>query len=821
MFYFCCDDRRRIAVERSSLNGIDFLEVDDRLDLPPDQRQRSLLVHFIKPLATGALNERSVRIEGGERIKGVKVVKAEIGSGDQAKILTVTVDAAGDFSTYTLRLIKDLKHPQPPGIIDPALSSVQFSFKVECPTDFDCETNRVCPPERRDEPEIDYLSKDYAGFRQLMLDRLSVLSPAWTERHPADIGVTLVELLAYVGDYLSYRQDAIATEAYLGTARRRVSVRRHARLIDHRMHDGRNARVLVQVQAAFDNVRITKGSQLLTLTSGQPSRIDPGSADLNQALAARPVVFETMDEAVLFQSHYRMSFYTWGALECCLPKGATRAALRGGFPELENAVVIFEEVLGPDTGSPADADPSHRHAVRLTRVSVTIDPLGGLFESAYDTGAVAVTEIEWGAEDALPFPLCISSRLSETAGRRRIKDVTIALGNIVLADHGQTISDEELPPVQGPVLFRAPSGAGSRCKPEQPAPIFPRYRPRLKESPVTQAAGGAGRQASAYALMHPGMGDVLPEVILDAKWTARRDLMGSGEFDKHFVVEVEGDGVATLRFGDDQHGARPAEGASFKAAYRVGNGVAGNIGAESLAHIVSNDHGVIGVRNPLPAGVGVEPETIEHVRRIAPGAFRAQERAVTLDDYAEITTRHGHIQQAAATLRWTGSWPTVFVSIDRLGGLPVDEPFKRELRGYLDRFKMAGSDVEVDGPRFVPLEIEMLVCVNADYFRGNVKESLLETFSNRILPNGRRGLFHPDNFTFGQPVYLSPLYAAAQAAPGVDSIDITTFQRQGSPSNIGIEDGKLMMNRLEIARLDNDPNFPDRGVFRLKLRGGK
>ena len=43
----------------------------------------------------------------------------------------------------------------------------------------------------------------------------------------------LVEALAYTADQLSYQQDAVATEAYLGTARRRVSIRRHARLMDY------------------------------------------------------------------------------------------------------------------------------------------------------------------------------------------------------------------------------------------------------------------------------------------------------------------------------------------------------------------------------------------------------------------------------------------------------------------------------------------------------------------------------------------------------------------------------------------------------------
>lgn len=85
------------------------------------------------------------------------------------------------------------------------------------------------PPPNAD--EVSYLSRDYEGLRQLMLDRLSVTLPAFTERHVPDLWVTLVELLAYVGDDLSYYEDAVATEAYLQTARRRISIRRHARLL--------------------------------------------------------------------------------------------------------------------------------------------------------------------------------------------------------------------------------------------------------------------------------------------------------------------------------------------------------------------------------------------------------------------------------------------------------------------------------------------------------------------------------------------------------------------------------------------------------------
>ena len=136
---------------------------------------------------------------------------------------------------------------------------------------------------------------------------------------------------------------------------------------------------------------------------------------------------------------------------------------------------------------------------------------------------------------------------------------------------------------------------------------------------------------------------------------------------------------------------------------------------------------------------------------------------------------------------------------------------------------MAGHDLEINGPLYVSLEIEMTACAKADYFRSDIKAALLQIFSNRVLPDGTRGVFHPDNFSFGQTVYLSPLYAAAMKVEGVAAVTITTFQRQASPDpkQLALHVGKLTLGRLEIARLDNDPNFPEHGVFRLNVEDGK
>nr|MDQ3743674.1 putative baseplate assembly protein [Acidobacteriota bacterium] len=271
MNYFCCDERRRHLVRdpASGLNGIDFLEVLDSDAPSAGERQRVLFVHFLKDLTPNKLTADNVLIEGGERIRDIKALPADTKVGPDPNVLTVVVDKPGDFSIYTLRLVQDVHHAQggggqPPAGFDPVLSAVAFSFKVECPSDFDCRPQRACPPDPAEEPEIDYLAKDYNSFRQLMLDRLSVLMPQWQERNAADLGVALVELLAYVGDHLSYQQDVISTEAYLDTARLRASARRHALLVDYFMHDGCNARAWVQVQVNSDNVLLRSSTPLLT-----------------------------------------------------------------------------------------------------------------------------------------------------------------------------------------------------------------------------------------------------------------------------------------------------------------------------------------------------------------------------------------------------------------------------------------------------------------------------------------------------------------------------------------------------------------------------
>jgi hypothetical protein len=864
MIYFCCDERRREAVrDDGRLNGIDFLDVEDRPEDPDDVRQRRLLVHMLRDVAAATIGLENIRITGGERIRTIRLTRVSLGSADSppvssplstpANVIVIEVAEPGDFSTYVLQFVQPGGDDPPEGF-DPVLSTIEFSFKAGCASPFDCRPRCQCLPERPAGPDINYLARDYASFRQLMLDRFAVLTPGWTERNPADLGIALVESLAYVADYLSYEQDAVATEAYLRTARRRVSVKRHARLIDYFVHEGANARAWIQIalnESAPASVIVdlidAQGHKIefLTRMPDVPTVMETDSPEARAARTKRPEVYEPVTAfkdappptVVLHRAHNRIRFYTWGDERCCLPMGATRATLRGAFPELvPGSVLLFVEEKGPLTGRPGDADPAHRHAVRLRARRVKDDPAGGLFDEPPTAASVPVTEIEWGPEDALPFPLCISSRRTADGTTLLETDVSVALGNILLVDHGRTIRDEALPEVPSPraSLARVAADTGCSCDSAALTPQPARFRPRLANGPVTHASAYTldALETSARALMQWPAQVPLPVVHLDElrpngdRWKPAPDLLDIGEEDKRFVLEVESDGTAFLRFGDGEFMGRPDPGMLLAATYRVGNGTAGNVGRETVAHLVSGQPGlsqVIGrVWNPLPARGGVDPEPVEQVRQHAPAAFRVQERAVTTADYADIVQRFRRdLQKAAATFRWTGSWRTVFVTADRLGGAAVDDVFEREVRESLEAFRMAGQDLEVEPPVSVALDIAMHVCVKRDYFVSDVRNALLDRFSNRTLADGTNGLFHPDNFSFGQPVFLSPFYAAAQAVPGVESVDITTFQRRGVDTTQGLTDGRLDMGRLEIPRLDNDPNFQERGAFTLTLSGGR
>jgi predicted phage baseplate assembly protein len=1039
----CRTDRRRAKIRSRHRNGVDGVEVSDD--------GRTLTVTFLGR-APRKLGPENIRIDGGRRIRGIVAVDVVVERQEDPELddrVRVTVDRSGDNSTYTLSVVEPDAYgfpgttPYPD--FDPRYASADFDFRQMCPTELDCAAGTAVAPAARPQPLINYTARDYASLRKLLLDRMTLTVPDWTERHVPDLGVTLAEVMAYVGDQLSYYQDAVATEAYLDTARRRTSVRRHARLIDYAMHDGCNARTFVTVEACHE-ATLQEGD--FRFVAVDFSHMDPlyrpelGTVVAENELAELSAGYEVFEpvgagDMTILPAHNEIRFWTWGDEECCLVKGATSATLRDEWirhddetdeesSEAESSrrrrpkrrslrlqpgdVLIIEEVVGPGTGAAADADPANRQAVRLVTVTQSVDDL-------YDQPVVEVT---WDVEDALTFSVCLSTRGGQDCCL--ISDVSVARGNVVLVDHGRDLTAcggapevitvppaEIVAPTCAPPEFGCPGGeladpvvalvndlisrTGDResltvehvralaaslgedvttragivldldgerevvlpdTTEDQHAALrtllaqvtYPavrkRFRPVLQNAPVTQrvpfplsgrVAAGQARlldtipnrarerieelwrqvrggkrltreqigeltvlfgertlrrlritdrptqalrellarrtellatkirrldvlrvralaggvldhgivwelsqswgqayvaglapgspvlQGSAQSALATDPRLALPSVTVRSDsgpaWTARRDLLDSGPRDRHFVGEIAESGQLTLRFGDGRHGAAPPPGAKLHVTYRVGNGLAGNVGAEAINHIVlchGKEHDAVErVRNPLVAVGGAEPETLDEVRQLAPLNLRRELlRAVTPEDYATLAAKVPGVQRAAAQGRWTGAGKEIRVAIDPIGQNEPSGALLAAVTRELAQVRRIGHQVTVGPAELVPLEIELWVCVAQGYQHGHVLRALQNALGNN-------GFFHPDALTFGEPVRVSRLVAAASTVPGVLTARVTVLRRQFGQDDGELAAGLLSLGPLEIAQLDNDPDRPENGRLTIVL----
>jgi hypothetical protein len=856
---------------------------------------------------------------------------------------------------------------------------------------------RAGPPPPTPPPTINYLAKDYASFRELILDRLALTLPDWRERHTPDVGIAVAEIMAYAADHLSYQQDAVAQEAYLDTARQRISVRRHARLADYILHEGCNARawvcctpkaalVLLPEQfelqtkpldesakplvfepvrrqrarllergdffdlrrfvwkildggAAEIDCRLSRGllGEMRRLQEADPkaplpedlagrliaelnervlrdqsyAAAEAAAGDLEEIARLNRVAFDAaygpeecvpLDGIYLDPAHERILIYTWQNKDCCLEAGATECVLLDGWAEPAPAqqdcpprlrtlrlrpgdVLIFEEVTGPQTGDAADADQARRHAVRLTYVAPELDRLG--------TEPQPVLRIRWAMEDALPFSFCLS-RMGPPPQCKWLDALSVVRGNVILVDHGETQKPEELgtvereavdyycrcagvlgeisvtarpfkPDLDQPELtFAEPlatPGPAATTLPQTPWKAVPALA--VQSLPPLPDGAGPVLTWTEFDAILQGRGDELPERLgirnllcagtQDAllnrlanrneattralrtgvqrcleralqEWTAVPDLLESSPEDRHFLVEMDDHRRGQLRFGRDGLGRTPEAGETFRCRYRTGIGPAGNAGLETITvfRAKSGFLGEFAVRNPLPAVGGTAPEAAAAAKRNAPHVFRLRQlRAVTADDYARLAEENPRVQRAGAELRWTGSRQSVRVAIDPLGVRDAPADLITAVRDELLQYRRIGHDLEVMPAHYAAVHLVLEICVHHWALRGDVEAAVRDVLTAGVRRDGVLGFFHPDRVTFGEPVRISRLIAAVQPLPGVMSVRVSALYRWGGHQCDELVNGFLPIGPLEVARLDNDPDFPEHGDFQLNLGGGR
>lgn len=801
-------DRRQILLEAgATYNGIDYVEVDDL--------QTTLHVHFINVVGMkGSLvGSEPVTITGGEVVTTVAVGPIHPATdwsfdSEGRPVLRLSVEAPGDFSVYQLAVHSSK--------LDPFFAQVGFSFKANCPSTLDCAVpTPSCPPETPTKVAIDYLAKDYGSFKQALSEFSAVRYPAWVERSEADLGVMLMELLSAMADELSYYQDGVAAESTIETATQRLSVVRHARLVDYEPAPAIVATTQLQLQIQGAGV-IDKALACRALApDGSSVGFEIGGPLAGPDGAEAPVSLP-VDHRL---NRGKLPTYYWDDSQRCLLAGSTTLWLQGHGLGLSENLLLLLDSPAADT-----ADPPVREIVEVARFEETSDPVLG----------VPLTQVTLAAPttaDHSLFPSPLHPTASDPPG-------TWVAGNIVPATQGVrssetfTIPDPaQRPP--GPVVVRV----GPNRTPQH---AVAEYRYCLGAGEVAWNPQAAPDEDTTVP--------AVPELVLlqqvaggtATPWVFERWLLDSGPGDAVFTLtpekyspvltadqqtwwDYDGDAGTTIRFGDGTFGEIPLPTTTFTATYRVGVGTAGNVPADTITNVLPGQTTLVtSCTNPFPAAGGADAETLQQVRNRAPQQFRADPlRVVRPEDYVAAAQTLPWVQQAGTTFRWTGSWLTVFTSADPAG---AEQPSLTELESLvelLDRERLAGYESYVLPPDYVSVDLQITVCGKPTYFASDVEKAILLRLQPGPLPSGGFGLFDHSQWGFGQALEPSALLAAIQSCIGVDGVYSVLYRQRGVQATWTELLSPVTVASNEILRVDNDPSRPEAGSLQVTVEGSK
>jgi hypothetical protein len=780
-------DRIAALIASSLYNGVDFVAVDA---VDP----RHLTVHFLNAVAV-ADPALTATITGGDSVPVVPVapINPAVDWGADAEgrpLLSLRALTDGDFSDYTLTLSGSPS-------LDLMFSSSLFSFKANCPSDFDCAPAAPdCPPDDIPIPPIDYLAKDFLSFRQALLDDSALRYPQWAERSEADFAVMFAEALSAVADELSYLQDRVAAEASLQTATQRRSLVSLARLVDYEPRPATSATTLLQLDVAAP-AALAAGARISAATPDggrAPFEVGAGIADGGTY-------------AVSDVWNFGIQPYWFDDAQRCWPRGSTDLWVQGwGYGFTAGQALLIQ------TDLPGE---SRRVIVHLTAPG----------EEATDElfGPTQVTRIVWGPDEALERDLDLTS--------------TLLAGNIVPATQGARV-------VEVFAVGAAPAGAPgaalaiARRGPngDDAAPNWI-YRYALGQAPLAWLAAAAAEDPPTPEVV---LAQVLPT---PQPWDfAPGGLLRSTAVDTVFTLDpvawravaftdtglpsqwdIDGDAGETLRFGDGVFGAAPADQDVFQLSYRVGLGAAGNVAQDTITLVDPAWAALIlQARNPLAVTDGADAESDQHVVRSAPQAFRAvQYRAVRPEDYEAAAETLPWVQKAGTSFRWTGSWATVFTAVDPLGAEQIALDQEEALVELLNRRRLAGYESYAPDPIYLSVDLTIDVCAQDGWLDGDVEAAVIARLGSGTGRAGAQGFFFADRFTFGSPLYRSRLEAAIQETSGVLGVRSITYRQRGTFAGFVDLPEVLTPAPNQILRVDNDPSRPERGVIRVLVEGGR
>ena len=409
-----------------------------------------------------------------------------------------------------------------------------------------------------------------------------------------------------------------------------------------------------------------------------------------------------------------------------------------------------------------------------------------------------------------------------------------------------------LPLDLNPDVVQGRRGYWIRCRLEQRRKEQGMYResPRIKEIKVF-TLGATTRATHAVVVMNDTIGSSNGEAgqvfklrhapILDLRenetveveevhdgelvfipWRRVSDFSDSNRHDRHYTMDTAEGEVCfgpNLRQPDGsvrQYGRVPESGRSICISkYRYGGGVIGNVPSEKLQVLRSSITYVDRVSNLNRATGGRDQESLAEAKMRARRELRAQQRAVTSEDYENLgkaasrtigrikcnTSGAGSAGLAPGTVELLVI-PAAYdaVAAGDLSRLTLDPSLRAEIENHLDQYRLLTATLNLREPTYIGVKVQANVVIS-DYSRpevvaARVKEALNNFITPLALSDPSKGISVDDpaasngkqssewqGWVFGRNLYVSELYSLIAQVPGVKHVrDVLLGQKVVIPS---------------------------------------
>lgn len=122
----------------------------------------------------------------------------------------------------------------------------------------------------------------------------------------------------------------------------------------------------------------------------------------------------------------------------------------------------------------------------------------------------------------------------------------------------------------------------------------------------------------------------------------------AGYLDKVFTARILSDGSTQIIFGNGFNGAIPTNNASITVTYRSTAGSAGNLPANKIVAISGTPSSYVSIVSSTTTYGGADTESLETIRTNVSRLYRTQDRAVSLQDYKDLTLQSPGVSKTTA-----------------------------------------------------------------------------------------------------------------------------------------------------------------------------